>query len=271
MQELEQIMRNSEYDETDIPKLQRLMKNSCHNSKLIVLSLFTLFLISSALAVYTYIQNQTLKNQLGVLNSATSSTQTCSYNGQTYQINESFPALDNCNTCFCGENGEVSCTEIACLDQGEESGDADLEPEGQAVDLPNLTAVIPHGLTVSPLHDGKVIPRIEFTTTKQSSIQFVIGSNLELEVECIDTAKIEEIQIDQHSILKTSYVGMVFLERGCESVQESFRAVWFNLSPSADDQDMFLALSYRVEDEREALGYLDEILSSIKFKNSTAQ
>lgn len=39
----------------------------------------------------------------------------CAYEGQTYAVGESFPSSDGCNTCFCGENGQVGCTKRACL------------------------------------------------------------------------------------------------------------------------------------------------------------
>jgi hypothetical protein len=37
----------------------------------------------------------------------------CTYGGETYQIGESFPAGDGCNTCSCSESG-VGCTAMAC-------------------------------------------------------------------------------------------------------------------------------------------------------------
>jgi hypothetical protein len=40
----------------------------------------------------------------------------CQYNGNTYEVGESFPSSDLCNTCNCGEGGLVGCTERACLD-----------------------------------------------------------------------------------------------------------------------------------------------------------
>lgn len=41
--------------------------------------------------------------------------QTCVYDGQTYLSGDEFPATDGCNTCSCGPDGVVACTEIACL------------------------------------------------------------------------------------------------------------------------------------------------------------
>lgn len=39
---------------------------------------------------------------------------TCAYQGETYEIGESFAAADDCNTCVCGADGAVSCTKMAC-------------------------------------------------------------------------------------------------------------------------------------------------------------
>ena len=39
---------------------------------------------------------------------------TCSYGGQTYRPGDSFPSSDGCNSCGCGEDGGVFCTERAC-------------------------------------------------------------------------------------------------------------------------------------------------------------
>jgi hypothetical protein len=38
----------------------------------------------------------------------------CVYGGKTYREGDTFPASDGCNMCSCGEDGNVSCTEIAC-------------------------------------------------------------------------------------------------------------------------------------------------------------
>lgn len=38
----------------------------------------------------------------------------CEYDGQPYFVGDTFPAVDGCNTCSCEEDGSVSCTEIAC-------------------------------------------------------------------------------------------------------------------------------------------------------------
>lgn len=48
------------------------------------------------------------------LNITSAVTSTCAYDGNTYTPGESFPSTDNCNTCFCGTNGNVGCTKKAC-------------------------------------------------------------------------------------------------------------------------------------------------------------
>jgi Pacifastin inhibitor (LCMII) len=53
---------------------------------------------------------------------------TCSYGGQRYNPGDSF--RQDCNTCSCGGNGEVTCTLIACLtDAGK-----DLAPDAAPAD-----------------------------------------------------------------------------------------------------------------------------------------
>lgn len=37
----------------------------------------------------------------------------CEYDGVSYEVGDSFPANDGCNTCSCTEDG-VACTEMAC-------------------------------------------------------------------------------------------------------------------------------------------------------------
>jgi hypothetical protein len=38
----------------------------------------------------------------------------CEYEGETYEPGDDFPAADGCNSCTCGEDGDVGCTEMAC-------------------------------------------------------------------------------------------------------------------------------------------------------------
>ena len=47
----------------------------------------------------------------------------CEVAGRTYDIGESFPAPDGCNSCSCQEDGSTMCTAMACIvtcDWGEE-------------------------------------------------------------------------------------------------------------------------------------------------------
>ena len=39
---------------------------------------------------------------------------TCTINAIEYQVGDTIPALDGCNTCSCTERGEVVCTLMAC-------------------------------------------------------------------------------------------------------------------------------------------------------------
>ena len=40
------------------------------------------------------------------------------YHGKSYKTGESFPSMDKCNTCSCGDDGSIRCTEMACLLNG---------------------------------------------------------------------------------------------------------------------------------------------------------
>jgi hypothetical protein len=46
--------------------------------------------------------------------SACDDEETCEWDGQTYDVGETFPAGDGCNSCHCNEDGEVTCTLLAC-------------------------------------------------------------------------------------------------------------------------------------------------------------
>ena len=50
----------------------------------------------------------------------------CEWNGKTYARGMTFAAGDGCNTCTCGEDGQVACTLIACqTDAGVDASDED--------------------------------------------------------------------------------------------------------------------------------------------------
>ncbi|MFA6519119.1 MAG: hypothetical protein WCV93_05770 [Candidatus Shapirobacteria bacterium] len=42
------------------------------------------------------------------------STAVCQLNDKSYHINETFPAADGCNTCTCGSDLTITCTELDC-------------------------------------------------------------------------------------------------------------------------------------------------------------
>jgi hypothetical protein len=55
----------------------------------------------------------------------------CSYNGQVYYPGDSF--MDDCNTCYCYEDGIVLCSEIACRDCYGDDGE-NIYYDGQVVE-----------------------------------------------------------------------------------------------------------------------------------------
>lgn len=67
-----------------------------------------------AISGYLYLENMNLKKQLITVQDPAINSSVCEYNGVTYQVGESFPADDGCNSCSCTETGEVACTLMAC-------------------------------------------------------------------------------------------------------------------------------------------------------------
>jgi hypothetical protein len=94
-----------------------------HHTK-VALFLLTSTILVIAIALGLFIQNQSLKAEMGLPTFKLPWTQaTCTYNGQEYQIGESVPSVDGCNSCSCDESGQIACTEMACP----EKSDAPLE------------------------------------------------------------------------------------------------------------------------------------------------
>ena len=55
---------------------------------------------------------------------------TCGYEGHVYQIGDTFPSGDGCNSCSCTAMG-VACTELACAnDGGVDANPASCAPSG---------------------------------------------------------------------------------------------------------------------------------------------
>jgi hypothetical protein len=82
--------------------------------------LFTLFslavfTISLVVIGYLFMQNQTLKSELGLsaLN-VPGLVVKCNYQGKTLYPGENAPSGDGCNYCICNESGKVSCTLMTC-------------------------------------------------------------------------------------------------------------------------------------------------------------
>jgi hypothetical protein len=63
------------------------------------------------------------------------STTTCTYNGTTYALGDTFPRGDNCNHCTCTEGG-IECTKLACVDGGIDANLGACAPTGGCPDGP---------------------------------------------------------------------------------------------------------------------------------------
>ena len=90
----------------------------------------------------------------------------CVYEGENYAVGEQFRAGDGCNSCFCEDDGSVSCTEKACADTmaacTPECGPAPgapqrLCPDGVNYEGPGECARLPDGMCGYPM---KACPNI---------------------------------------------------------------------------------------------------------------
>lgn len=72
----------------------------------------------------------------------------CNYGGKHYAEGASFPSEDGCNTCGCGANGAVACTKRACV--APDAGPPTCGPNscGPALGMPNYTCA--DGTTAGP-------------------------------------------------------------------------------------------------------------------------
>lgn len=123
-----------------------------------------IFLGVTGAVVYTLVNqnssNQSTSNPTStVTNTPTvTSEKTCVLNDKQYKIGESFAAADGCNTCTCGADQTIACTQRAC----------DASPSAEKL---TLTSVKPAS--------GKVNTQITFTGTGFSTTNnsVVLASN----------------------------------------------------------------------------------------------
>ncbi len=77
--------------------------------------IITLCTVIVGLSSYIFYLSSQINNE--------NTTQRCEYNGWAYADGESFPSSDGCNTCSCS-NGDVVCTEMACINSPANSSPA---------------------------------------------------------------------------------------------------------------------------------------------------
>jgi hypothetical protein len=83
--------------------------------------------------------------------------QTCSYGGKQVLAGSSFPSTDGCNTCMCGPDAQVFCTEKACLDAAPSGPPADARPADTAMPgQPADAAARPDAVGAPPPRDTAV-------------------------------------------------------------------------------------------------------------------
>jgi len=90
-----------------------------------IVALIIFVLVATAFAFVYFKSQQTAKS---VTTTKTTpnliSSGTCSLNDKTYNVGESFAATDGCNTCTCGAQNVINCTENKCLASQPATGSA---------------------------------------------------------------------------------------------------------------------------------------------------
>jgi hypothetical protein len=66
------------------------------------------------IVLYLQVAGRAPIQQGGTPDPAPNNPNTCQYNGRTYKAGEGFPADDGCNSCSCGQDGQVACTLMFC-------------------------------------------------------------------------------------------------------------------------------------------------------------
>ena len=90
-----------------------------------IVALIIFVLVATAL-VFVYFKSQQTAKSVTTTKAAVTSVPsgTCSLNDKTYNVGESFAAADGCNTCTCGAQNIINCTENKCLASQPATGSA---------------------------------------------------------------------------------------------------------------------------------------------------
>jgi len=90
-----------------------------------IVALIIFVLVVTAFAFVYFKSQQTAKSATTTKTAVTSvPSGTCSLNDKTYNVGESFAAADGCNTCTCGAQNIINCTENKCLASQPATGSA---------------------------------------------------------------------------------------------------------------------------------------------------
>lgn len=99
----------------------------------LIVGLIVLLILTIGLTTYIYVKNQSPNTRMNLITLAPESETsdngdsgsdldylygfdpgTCDYNGQVYRVGEQIPSVNGCNSCACGEDGQVECTTMSC-------------------------------------------------------------------------------------------------------------------------------------------------------------
>ncbi len=134
--------------------------NSTSNKTLLyvlIAALLLLVLVLGGILAYMVLTKD-VYNDKDKTNDDDSVVSICTYDSVVYYEGDTFPATDGCNTCTC-ESGNVSCTEMGCDGEGNETDEAQYNSTTRTcvVSAGNVTVELmseyPVGVTVTPV-DG---------------------------------------------------------------------------------------------------------------------
>lgn len=112
--------------------------------------------ISLIALAYFMLQNLSLKSQMGMNSFRLPwANATCTYQGQEFKPGESVPSVDGCNSCSCGENGQVACTLMACSSDKEVV--LDLTANWKTYASPGYSFMYPGNLFIDPEIDKEIV------------------------------------------------------------------------------------------------------------------
>ncbi len=239
--------------------------SSKNKSVAVVLVLLILGLL--ALLVYLFYQNMQLKQQVELIELDEPTVATCEYNNQTYEAGEGFTASDGCNSCSCGETGEVACTLMAC-ENIEEDGSSNASGENRYT-VGNYSFVIPQDFQIEEEYLEEA--NIGYVKVSDNRITFeLVVNNGGRGVQCYELESENLVNVDKKSRELLKYRGIDNSEHCTDPEQNSKYVYWLVLerfTPPKEGIKDIIWYSFDTDEvsKTEADRVLDHILSTFEF------